>query len=251
MFDYLMTFSYIIDTHWAQSLIRWVFYIGLVIVFFKSEDSRSKHALFWYPVIILCVLLNPITIYISGFLVEKNTFGYLAYMARQYSMVPIFYTIAYAGVLLIKNSNSRKKMILTGALCICFVLIGNGFIYRNAEYPFSRSENAYKMPTELLMLCDYMDGVDENPVVAMPGELSYMARQYDPSLHLLVGKRDQSKLALELDSESPDVEYILQTVDEQNGEYIIVHNMESVREAFTESGYEPVFETMSYLLYQK
>ncbi len=250
MFEYLMTISYIIDTHWNHGWIRWLFYAALVVVFFKTKDSRKKHVLFWYPVIVLCVLTNPLTIYISGFLVEKNTYAYLAYMGRQYSLIPIFYTVAYVSVLLIQDLPKGRKLIATGLICVCLILCGSGFVYRNAEYPYHKSENAYKIPNDLIQMCDYMDSIDDNPIVAMPAGLSYMARQYDASLHLLVGTRDGSTFAQELDAETPNVEYILENMKENGGEFMIVRNLDSVKEVFAEKGYEPGFETPGYLVYQ-
>ena len=110
MTNYISTISKTLLTYWETNAIyQWLFYAGLVVIYFKSKETHGKHALFWYPMLCYVFLISPLFYIIGRFLWDDNPTQYLC---RQFSVVPIFYCIAYAGVLLIKkHSGALGKMI--------------------------------------------------------------------------------------------------------------------------------------------
>ena len=248
MSQYIDILKHISTAYWGGSIAYYGFILALVVVFFNTRDAKKKSVFFWLPVLLYLALISPVGIIFGNKFLGADM---VAYMCRLISFVPIFYVMAYACVLIADKFSGWKKLFCVIGLCTSIMLCGSKLIYINDGYRFVRSENAYKIPTDLMTICDYMDGVDEDPVVALNTGLSYMARQYDPSLHLLAGARMHGmKLSDELGSDEPDAAYIMQTTCGLAGDFVIVNNKDSVREAFSGAGFRPCFETPSLLLYE-
>ena len=250
MTNYISTISKTLLTYWETNAIyQWLFYAGLIVIFFKSKETHGKHALFWYPMLCYIFLISPIFYIIGRFLWDDNPTQYLC---RQFSVVPIFYCIAYAGVLLIKKYSGAKK--LTGVLLISFLLcvLGSGLIYKIDGYAFVKSENPYKLSTDMMKICDYMDSVDADgvPRVVTDYNLSYQIRQYDASVIDLTGYQDATHLSRSLEADTPNVAGIMELCCAEGADFVIIKNTESVRNDFAAIGHTPCFETSSYLLYE-
>ena len=236
------------DTYWNNSEYQWLFYTGILFVFFEEKNIWRKMVLCVFPLIAYFLLINPFTLVVATRVWGTEA---KAYMCRQFSLVPFFYVIAYAGTMIVNKVSGMKKGLVLVGMSLGIVLFGSRLIYYHEAYGFEKSENAYKIPTDLLLVCDYLSEVDEDPVVAVYTDLSFMVRQYSPSIHLLVGPRAHGlKLSDELMSDNPDVKYIMSTTCALGGDFVVTKNSNSLREAFAKEGYTPCFETEGLLVYE-
>ena len=248
MIQYIDTLKQIFTSYWARSVTHYLFFLALIIVFFKANDAKKRDIFFWLPIVLYIVIISPVGVVFGNKFLHADM---VAYMCRLVSFVPYFFLMAYACVLLVGSVAGMKRFFSVFCLCISIMFLGSDLIYISNGYRFERSENVYKIPTDLLVICDYMDSVDEDPVVALNTSYSYMVRQYDPSLHLLVGARsDGIKLSDELGADEPDVTYIMQTTCALGGDFVIAKNKDSVQSAFLEVGFRPCLETHDFLLYE-
>ena len=238
----------VVSGYWGESSFRWLFYISLLIVFFIEKDKEKRRIIFWYPLVAYLFMISPVWHYIGAKAWGTDSLGYYF---RQFSLVPIFITIAVALTLLIKSFSPVVKVISVVLICGIIIRCGSGLMYKHESYGFERSENIYKIPSDLMEICDYMDGVDSDPVVVMSADLSALARQYDASLHLKVEAREYvNRLSWELLADSPDVAYLMERCCSEGADYIVAKNLDSVRGCFLNHGYIPCYETNKYLLYE-
>lgn len=248
MIQYISSLQGVLTRYWGDQAMQWLFYIALVIIFFLENDRMRKQVFFYLPLVVYLFLISPAYITVGTHIWQEETF---AYLCRQFSLIPVFLVIAYAMVLIIKTVTGKKKALILLGGCLIIVLFGSNLVYINGDYSFEKSENIYKLPNDLISVCDYMNEEDEDPVVAIQTDLSVMIRQYLHSAHLLVGFRAYNDpLSNELASEEPDVRFIMKTMEELGGEFVIVGNEESIRQAFLDEGYTPSYETSSYVVYQ-
>lgn len=248
MNEYFNYLNGIIGTYWNQSGYLWLFCIAILGIFFLENNHSNRLLLLWYPLVVYGLMVSPIGVFVGDKIWGDSL---IVYYCRQFSLIPFFGVIAYAGTLLANKFKGYTKLIVVVVLLVVSIVFGAPIIYFHDVYGFEKSENAYKIPTDLITICDYMDSQDDDPVVVLNTNLSYMARQYDPSLHLLVGARDyENVVSNELASPNPNVDLIMRNSCEAGGDYVIADNSESVKEAFLERGYSPSLETKRYLLYE-
>lgn len=243
--DYLQS---VVTGYWGESFFRWLFYVGLLTIFFMEKDREKRRVFFWYPLLVYLFMISPVWFFAGSKMWGTGSVGYYF---RQFSLIPIFLVIATALVLVVKQLPKMVKPIAVLAVCGAIVYCGSPLMYKHPFYGFKRSDNLSKIPGDLIAVCDYMDSVDKDPVVVMSADLSALARQYDASLHLMVEAREYSnRLSVESSSENPDVEYLMERCCNEGTEYVVVKNLESVRGCFSNFGYAPCFETSKYLLYE-
>jgi beta-lactamase superfamily II metal-dependent hydrolase len=154
-------------------------YVGIalicVLVMVITKPQRVKYGV---PILILvCVLLNPLLIwYLGTYWLEGSR------LSKTYLVIPIFLVIAYVIARYAKHWYSV-------ALCVVvLVLAGNNIITRAN---FSWAENAYKVNTGVVEICDYIEadatGGENIRVLADLYIVPYI-RQYDPRIILEFGR---------------------------------------------------------------
>lgn len=248
MNDILAFNKSVMDSYWENSAYQWLFYVGLCVIFFKEKDYKKRNLMFWLPLLLYVFLASPLFAWLGGMVWGTES---TAYLCRQFSLVPIFFVIAYAGTLLLSEFTGIKKLLLICAACFSVVAFGSKLIYVHDFYGFEKSENVYKIPDDVIMVCDYLSSVEEDPVIAIDTDLSFMVRQYNPSVHLLIGPRGYGNpFSDAISSENPDVDYIMMTACERGGDFVVVKNMDSVRLAFEEKEFCPCYETTGLLVYK-
>lgn len=150
-----------------------LYLISLIYILIKGKRIH-KIILFWGTVFIFLTFLNPL---FSKFVSQKIT-GVDVYW-RLYWTLPIYYSISFfVSEILCKIKNIVLK-------CVCIIsltgilTISGHFIYQKPY--FSRHENMYKLPNEVISIVDYI--LDKNksikkPNVLFPDDLAAKVRQY-------------------------------------------------------------------------
>ena len=231
-----------IVTYWDKSILQFIFYACLLLLFFLEKDKVKKHALFWYPLLVYAALSNPLAIWVGKRVWGEN----VAYFARKYSLVPVFYVMAYAAVLVLKKLSGVKKLLAALAICGVFCFFGT---YNYAD-EYQRSVNKYKIPTDVIVISDWFDTQGKDITIATPVELTHYFRQYNADLHIISRLRDgSSDIPKNLSVEFPDVEYVMSKSCMRGCDYVVTLNQPSVDLAYESAGYEPVFQTAAYSVY--
>lgn len=234
----------ILNSYWNNSIYQLLFYFALIIIFFIEKESLTRNILLWMPLLVFLTILNPVSI-----VFERKLWGdSINYFCRQLSLACVLFTIAYAGVLIVKKLDEKKKLIVVLSLSLLFVFSGT-LIYNAEGYEFEKSDNFYKIPDDLIQICDKIESEREFSTVATPIEFTYLVRQYNPKLYVIVDRREVSPLASNLVSSTPNVPYVISNCIERGANYVVVKNNQYIKDSFEDCGYSPTLETDSYLLY--
>ena len=108
-----------------------------------------------------------------------------------------------------------KNRIITWALT-GMILVGLWFsgIFQYNEANFTVPQNLYKVPQDVVEICDIIHGQVEDPKLASPGEVNFRVRQYDATI-----VSESSRYGLGSDKlaalMNPEGEYDLQAIRER------------------------------------
>lgn len=232
----------VLQVLWGTYAYQGLFYMGLLVILCRSRSRWKKLVYSVYSIIVIVGLLNPITIIAA----EKIWGTSIAYYCRLFSMIQIIVVIAYALVLLISRFSSLMKLL---AVCciIAVMFIGGSYVY--SQDWFEKAENIEKIPDDVKIISEAFEKIND-VTIAAPNSLTSYIRQYDASIHMITGRDDDSELARQLDSDTPDVEYIMRAAGMEGAEFIVVHNREDVIGRFNEKGYRAWYKSPDYYIYQ-
>ena len=124
---------------WNGSPFQWVFYASVLLILIF--DKRKVHRLVFgvFPLGMLLVMFNPVTSWVVGDLLRRSDLYYV----RLFSIIPVFYCMAYGAVLVLDRAHKTVKLI-----CVCvtagLVAFAGHSIYR--EPWMQRAENLSKTP---------------------------------------------------------------------------------------------------------
>lgn len=157
-----------------------IWYLVSVIYLFLKEKRRHYRILFIYmPVIILLLFFNPV---FAG-IIYKVTGEEIYY--RILWLLPVTIGIAFAVVRAWGELQGRKKTVFAVSAAVLLAVSGS-YIYSNPF--FSRAQNQYHVPQEVVEICDAIH-IDGREVMAMfPLEMVQFVRQYDPTICMPFGR---------------------------------------------------------------
>lgn len=232
----------VLETLWGTCAYQYMFYISLLIILYLGRCRWKKMTYAVYSIIVVVGLLTPLSVWIGEKLWEVS----IAYYCRLFSMVQIIVVIAY-GIMLILCKMKELAKPVSVCLFILIIMVGGNCVY--GEEWFAKAENMEKIPEDVILISELFEDIEDVTIVA-PNSLTSYIRQYDASIHMITERDSREQLAVQLDSDIPDVEYIMSYTGMQGGDYVITHNKDSVWEQFKTSGYEPWRSMDNYLIYE-
>lgn len=228
---------------WQGSAFQYIFYISILLVLILENRKMHKTVFGFFPLVMIIGVFNPFTARIVGlFFRDPNR-----YYVRLFSVIPVFYCMAYGVTLLLKKTHGMVK--LTGVcIAVGLIIITGHSIYQ--EPWMQRATNLMKAPDEVKMVLEAIPREKQNVRVAFPNPLYLYARQIDASILMPYGRQEYSNELLdELNKHVPDVPKTMKRAGIESVDYVIVNKNEEARAAFSDYGYEPVSETDGYYVY--
>lgn len=233
---------------WGTGHYEILFLISLLFILVVEKNKENRRILFWYPVIALFLILNPLSACGARlFLPLEQVYTSL------FLLIPVHVVIAYAMQSLLERSNrvSGKIALFTG-FCILLWLSGSA-CYQ--EGMFSQADNFMKIPNETIAVCSMLNMENETVKVVAPAELLPYIRQYDADVLLCYGSNGNSNDrertdALYAQFESPEinVEYVVSEIRDMGCGYIVYYKNDVVVEQFIAQGYQLLGETEHYVI---
>lgn len=171
----------------GNGIIMGLYLVSWLLVFWLEKKRDNKIAFVFSAWYVPLVILNPLV----GMLLDKLQILPLR-IVRLYWLVPVFFLVAYAMVLLVQKAEKRRLDTILIMLLTAFIAVSGR--YMGSDDTFEKAENMYKLPTEVIEIVDMINAdaeslakYDERKSI-MPLELSTYARQYDGSLPMLYGR---------------------------------------------------------------
>lgn len=251
------------DYYGKSVIIVGIMFIAMMAVYAFDKRIRSKRLLVYIPLIyMVVVLLNPI-----GYDMAEKIGGEYAY-TRLYWVIPSCFIIAYAYQMILKSGDKKYISIVTIILAVICVAFGQTFfMYPDSE----RAKNTYHIPQDTVDVVDIIlkDSSRNEKKVIAPEEISQNVRIYTSKLEVMFGKwawncyyqkdgeegnlvdvlERQERLYREINSETPDVEYILESAWLLEWQYIVLPKGRVTDEEMADGWFNPVGSTDSYDVY--
>lgn len=241
-----------VSAYIGGSGIIWL-YLASVIYILIADKHKRKSVI--YPTLILMlIVVNPI----SYQYIWKRLLG--ATYWRALWMIPMIAIIAYAMVSIIltaKNYIIKGVMVIAFAAIICFC--GDN-VYRY-DVNFETVQNQYKIPQEVIDICDMLLENDDKPRVIMDRKLYCYAREYSTDIKMMYGRDAEgfitSSISVKADTvkwlntqRTPSVKDVYTLAKEGKYKYWVISNERMPQEEELEkNGYSLLGKTQNYVIY--
>jgi len=238
----------------------------LALAWILIKGSRREKQIFIPSAILLIfTVYNPLFPIFLDKIFDVNSEYY-----RFFWIAPVIILVPYISVKLIMSMDTLySKIILAIAVIVIYVLSGN-FLYKNG---YSRAENIYKMPNELIEISQIIheDSEQVYPKVFLEYEYNMQMRQYDPKMRLTIDREDylyavstpytedmlndsefpQYKLlAFLIRDQKVSEEDFLNAVEETKTGYIVLDSRNPKIDFLKEAGYSLVKDTGLHSIYK-
>lgn len=169
-------------------------YIGIFFISILYLISNMKHdnkerkiraTLGIFSIIILILNLTPIwTSFLTNVLNENDTYW------RVYWLLPIGISIAFMLTEIVSKSDSKKDKIIISIIIIFIIILSGNYMYNLEETErFSKVENYYKVPNNVLDIINHVSNDDNNYKKIAGNELFIIyTRQVDGNIIISEGR---------------------------------------------------------------
>lgn len=192
-----------LQKYWGTCLLPALFLAGILWSLLRHRNREAGIFLF-YTIFLLLTAYNPLLV---NYIVPKVNFENEYY--RFFWMLPVVPGVAYYTVRLIFYAKKLWKRVVLG-LVSAGVMIMVGVPLQGVVENFAMIENVYKVPDDLRTICEliHQDSDKKEPRVVFDRDLNTMARQYDPSLRLVLHRdavlyRAGSTITARMNEDSP------------------------------------------------
>ncbi|MBQ8189485.1 MAG: hypothetical protein IJZ44_06870 [Lachnospiraceae bacterium] len=171
----------------GNGIIMGLYFISWVIVFCLEKKRDNRIAFVFSAWYVPLVILNPLV----GMVLDKLQI-LPTRIVRLYWLIPVFFLIAYAMVLLAQKAEGKRFDTVLILLLVALIVISGRYV--GNDNTFEKAENVYKLPAEVIEIVDMINqdaeslGAYDERKSVMPLELATYARQYDGTLPLLFGR---------------------------------------------------------------
>lgn len=229
--------------------------VGVSMVTLKAWNK--KEVFIRVPAaIIVITLLNPVYYKLAD---KAADYAY----ARSYWYIPFFFILAFLMSVLIRKIADRSKKNATMAVIIICMIIWGQTMFSNETFPFKLEKNIYKMPDDVIEICDYISSQDsDGPIVLAPTEISRYARVYDANIRNYVHgwscevysdnpRVESAKLKIneQINIERPNIDYLMDFALDSGCDYVVFAKTQNIGDRMEQYG-ECVRETENYLIYK-
>lgn len=229
----------------GSGLILIWFMVALVYLFLREKRKHLRIIFIYAPTIILLLFFNPLFFKLFYAAVGEEIYFRICWL------LPIIAVIGYAAVLLYDSLPKDKK---AGYAIIVAVLIAISGKLVYTSPLFSKAENSYHVPQEVVDICDAIQIEGREVMAAFPDEFLLYVRQYSPVVCMPYGREaltgTYNELNIQIMSDEIDVEKLATLAKAKNCHYVILAEGKTFLGDMEDYDYE-IFDTMhGYVIYK-
>ncbi len=200
---------------------------------FVTEKEKDRRIMFVYvPPIVLLFFFNPLFYKIFGGVSDE------AIYFRFLWLLPISLVLAYSVIKICMQLKGMQRKTFA-VIAIFLVMVSGRLVYLNPL--FSRAENPYHVPQEVVHICDAIEVEGREVMALFPDEFLLYVRQYSPMVCIPYGREfiggDYNELGLLMREDVIDVERMVSLVERYTCHYIIFHEEKVLKGDLEEYGY--------------
>lgn len=152
---------------------------GILFLGFRLSPSSNKTMTVWFPLFVLAVFFCPIWFVYAKMRNDSEI------LYRVLWLIPFGMVICYALVELITLVPKKYKFTaFLGAVIV--IMLSGRYVYSNRQ--FSRADNVYHIPQEIVDVCDTIIVPGREVRACMPKEFIQYTRQYSSLVWLTYGR---------------------------------------------------------------
>lgn len=169
------------ENFWGGWLLPLLFAAAMVWCLLRHR-KQAPVVFLGYVVFLVLTVYNP---FFVKYIVPKVNFEEEYY--RFFWILPVIPGLAYYGTRMFFAKKFRVAGI-AAVVVLAACVMHFGQTISGVAYGITLPDNLYKVPDSLRAICDviHQDSDQENPGVVFEMDLNAMARQYDPSLYLVI-----------------------------------------------------------------
>ena len=226
-----------------------VWFLVCLVYLFLQEKDKGKRILFLYvPAILFLVFFNPVFMHVVYGIIGAEIYYRILWL------LPVTIVIAYTIVSVWGRLKGKKAIGFLG-IAVFLVILSGSCIYKNPY--FSKAENLYHMPREVVDICDAIEVEGREVMAVFPQELIPFVRQYSPLVCMPYGREVLverwamgNTLHNAMESEVLDAEEIASLSKQYKCHYIIVRENQEIEGRFEDYDYIVFAEIEGYRIYQ-
>lgn len=220
-------------------LVAWVY---LLI----CEKKKQNRILFIYaPAVILVLFFNPLFFKVFSKVTEE------AIYFRFLWLIPTTTVIGYAVVRLC-NTLQGAKRICFAVIALVLMVSSGKLVYTNPL--FSKAENPYHVPQEVVEICDTIKVEGREVMAAFPEEFILYVRQYSPLVCMPYGREvymgEYNELHVLMRQEEIVVEELAALAKQYSCHYVILSEDKLLEGDMADYEYEVFGKVGEYVIYR-
>lgn len=221
-----------------------LYLLALLYLFLKEEKKEKRMFFLYFQILLWFVVLSPFFNKLVGKIFEESTYW------RVYWIIPLGVTMAYVGVEVIINSNSKMKQVISTIIVILIIIMSGKFIYTKENYV--KVGNVYKLPDEHVLIAQLI-AVDEREYkkALVPETLTPHIRQIESSVKLAYKRNPvgyaEGHIVYELNA--GNVENVVTYARKNSCNYIVFKKSTALNGDMSEYGYNLLTQTPNYDIY--
>ena len=256
------------ENYWSGCILPVFFLLGILWDIFYHK-KKEAWVFLYYVIFLALTAYNP---FLVRYTVPKMNFENEYY--RLIWILPVIPGVAYYAVRLVGLAKAAWAKILL-AVVLGGMIIVSGTPIPGIVQNFSVAENIYKVPDDLRAVCDviHKDSEKEQPRVVFGNDMNMVARQYDPSLILVLNRNYRlyragstvvgnyeklknyqiQKVIMDVVSyqmTDTDMNSFKASLDATKTDYIVVQQEDGCNGYLREAGCRPVAQTEEYMVYR-
>ncbi|MCR5790253.1 MAG: hypothetical protein K6G83_10250 [Lachnospiraceae bacterium] len=225
--DFILSIIHLNNEYTSTAMYFGLYLFMLVLMAFFARDRKYDAKRVVIPA---CVLLWVIYLLLP-FLLVFLEFGLDEQIrARTFwtLMIPPVIAVGFTA-LVFEVEQGRKRFMAIIAVCLLLMASGEFKINNNV---FQKAENLYKLPQELVDVCDTVLGDGREVKLIVPYETAHVFRQYSTDILLLYGEDatiqrvvqttyEINDTCREMMSEAPDLNFVGEVARKNQVDYIL------------------------------
>lgn len=159
-------------------ILNW-FIIAWLYLFFCEKDKPKRIMLVYVPALILLVFFNPLFYNVLSGLTEEAIYFRILWL------LPITIVLGYAVIKVIYSLQGARRVGFS-ILAVVMIMVSGKLVYTNPL--FSKAENSYHVPQEVVEICDAIRIEGREVMAVFPEEFLLYVRQYSPYVCMPYGR---------------------------------------------------------------
>ena len=225
-----------------------LFAVALVYLWAKEKEKSFRVLMIYFSIGLLVVFFfTPLLL-----LVQKMGEGEIYY--RLLWLLPIGIVIPYAVAKFVADCKKQWFKYTVVFLVCVYVMVGGNCVYNAPQ--FSKAQNAYQIPQEVIDICDAIVVEGREVKAVFPHELIQYVRQYSAFVVLTYGYDSivehwglNHPMEEEMRKEVSDAKNLATLARESYTHYIVLHKQHHVDGALEDEDFELFYSTENYVVY--